>query len=237
MLVPLTRQTFEELIPAVATGAQYQYIWGKPSNFLKRLLISVVTVLCLILIYKLAWQDGEQIVLMFGLIAGLYWLWSPVLFASVRNLQCRKYKYSGFWQGRVLDVYITEEVVTQEETVNKKGELVIVDNLERMINVEVGDKTGFTTQIKAPINRSHQEIAPGQVALMIVMSNQEDLSIIAKASDIYIPSRNIWVSDYPYLRRDVFIEVSNQLKRRKEKRGRDGGEERRSERMRSRVDY
>jgi hypothetical protein len=237
MLVPLTRSTFEELIPAVATSAQYQYIWGKPSNFLKRLLISVVTVLGLILIYKLAWQDGEQIVLMFGLIAGLYWLWGPVLFASLRNLQCRKYKYSGFWQGRVLDVYITEEVMTQEETVNQKGELVIVDNLERMINVEVGDKTGFTTEIKARINRNHQEIEPGQVALMIVMSNEEDLSRIGKTSDIYIPSRNIWVSDYPYLRRDVFIEVSNQLKRRKEKRGREPGEEKRSERMRSRVDY
>ncbi|OCQ95010.1 phosphate ABC transporter permease [Oscillatoriales cyanobacterium USR001] len=237
MLVPLTRQTFEELIPAVATGAQYKYAWGKPSDFLKRLLISVVIVLLLILVYKLAWEDGGQVVLILGLVAGLYWLWGPVLSASLRNIQCRKYKYSGFWQGRVLDVYITEDVITQEETVNKKGELVIVDNLERMINVEVGDKTGFTTQLKAPINRSHQEIVPGQVALMIVMSNEEDLSRIAKASDIYIPSRNIWVSDYPYLRRDVFIEVSNQLKRKRGKKGVDGGEERRSERMRSRVDY
>ncbi|MDB9515006.1 phosphate ABC transporter permease [Kamptonema animale CS-326] len=237
MLVPLTRQTFEELIPAVATAAQYKYAWGKPSDFLKRLLISVVSVLFMLLVYKLAWEDGGAVVLIFGLIAGLYWLWGPVLSASLRNLQCRKYKYCGFWQGRVLDVYITEEVSSQEETVNSKGQLVIVDNLERMINVEVGDKTEFTTKIKTLINRTHQEIAPGQVALMLVMSNEEDLSRISKVSDIYIPSRNIWVSDYPYLRRDVFVEVSRQLKKRKDQRGRDESEERGGERMRSRLDY
>ncbi|TAF39000.1 MAG: phosphate ABC transporter permease, partial [Oscillatoriales cyanobacterium] len=32
MLIPLTRETFQELIPAVATGAQYKYFWGKPPD-------------------------------------------------------------------------------------------------------------------------------------------------------------------------------------------------------------
>jgi hypothetical protein len=34
---------------------------------------------------------------------------------------------------------------------------------------------------------------------------------IAKVSDIYLPDYNLWVSDYPYLRRDIFLEISRKL--------------------------
>jgi hypothetical protein len=234
MLIPLTRETFQELIPAVATGAQYKYFWGKPPDFLRRMLISAVIVVLLVVIYNFAGSDVGPLVLITGLIAGLYWLWGPILWASLRNAECRKYKYCGFWQGRVLDIYITDEVTSQEETVNQKGQLVIVDNLEPRINLEVGDKTGFTTTLKAPLQKSHQGIVPGQAALMLIMSNQEDLGRIAKVSDIYIPSRDVWVSDYPYLRKDVFVEMSEQIKKgRKKDRDRDN----RSTKRRSPADY
>ncbi|TAG90881.1 MAG: phosphate ABC transporter permease [Oscillatoriales cyanobacterium] len=217
MLIPLTRQTFQELIPAVATGTQYKYTWGKPPDFLRRMLISAVAVVFLVIIYNFAGSDVGPLVLITGLIAGLYWMWAPILWASLKNAECRKYKYCGFWQGRVLDIYITDEVTSQEETVNQKGQLVIVDNLEPRINLEVGDKTGFTTILKAPLQKNHQGIVRGQAALMLIMSNQEDLGRIAKVSDIYIPSREVWVSDYPYLRKDLFIEMSQQIKKGRDK--------------------
>ncbi|MFM6267676.1 MAG: phosphate ABC transporter permease, partial [Dolichospermum sp.] len=55
-----------------------------------------------------------------------------------------------------------------------------------------------------------------------------DLSTIEEFSDIYIPSRDLWVSDYPYLRRDFFNEVSMRLRANQERRprrrsGRQGG--------------
>lgn len=212
MLVPLTRQKFEQLIPRIATSDQYKYYWGKFPDFLKRLLISVVSVV-VIWILRLILGEGSSILLFpIGAIAGLYWLWGPVLWASLRNTEYRKYPYSGFLRGRVLDVYITEELIGTEETVNNKGDLVIVENRERRVNVEVGDETGFTTQIQAPLRRNHQDIVPNQIAEMVVLSPQSDLSSIAKVTDIFIPSRNIWVSDYPYLQKNVFIEVSRRLR-------------------------
>ena len=118
-----------------------------------------------------------------------------------------------------MDVYLTEEVVAQEEKVNKKGELIIVENLEQRINLELGDKTGFTVEMQAPLSRYHQGIYKNQVAVMLVMSYQQDLEKIAKYSDVYLPIVNLWVSDYPYLRRDMFVEVINQVRssRRKNK--------------------
>jgi len=212
MLVPLTRQKFEEIIPRIATGAQYRYYWGKFPDLLKRLLISVVAV---IVVWLLALFLGDELnILLFsaGLVGGFYWLWGPILWASLRNREYRRYQYSGFVRGRVVDVFITEELIGTEETVNGKGELVIVENRERRINMEIGDETGFTFELQVPLRRAHQAIAPNQLAEMVVLSNQADLSRIAKVTDVYIPSRNLWVSDYPYLQRDVFIEVSRRIR-------------------------
>jgi hypothetical protein len=212
MLVPLTRQTFEQLIPIVATSDQYTYYWGKLYDVLKRALISVVSVLTIVLINVFVHDDGDPLFLLIGITSGLYWLWGPIFSASFRNRELRRYPYSGLWQGRVLDIYITEEVVGQEEKVNQKGELMIVDNLEQRINLEVGDKTGFKFEIQVPLRRHHQGIFRGQVAVMLVMSYQKDLEGIAKCSDIYLPTANLWVSDYPYLRRDALIEVINEVR-------------------------
>jgi hypothetical protein len=212
MLVPLTRETFHQLIPLIATGPQYKYYWGKFPDFLQRLLISVVAAAVVLIVKVIFRLDFGPVVFLLGLIGALYWLWGPVYWASSRNAQCRRYKYSGFFRGRVLDWWITDELVGKQETVDSKGDLVIVENREKRINLEVGDETGFTAHIKAPLQLEHKVITRGQVAEMVVMSNRPDLSRIEQISDIYLPRREVWVSDYPYLRRDLFPEVSRRLR-------------------------
>lgn len=212
MLVPLTRQKLEQLIPLIATGPQYKYYWGKFSNFLQRLLISVVAIVAILLIRTVFGLDFGAIVFLVGVFAALFWLWYPVFQASLRNAKCRRYKYGGFFRGRILDWWITDKLIGKQETVNNKGELVIVENREKRINIEVGDDTGFSIELEAPLRPVHKAIARGQIAEMIVLSNRADLGSIEEFSDVYIPSRDIWVSDYPYLRRDFFNEVSDRLR-------------------------
>ncbi len=211
MLVPITRQKFEQLVPILATGPQYAYFWGKFPDLLKRLLLSVIAVVGVLLISSFfgEWFAGLRLVLC--IIAGLYWLWSPVYWATMRNMEMRRYPYSGFWRGRVVDVYVTEELIGKEETVNNRGELVIVENRERRLNVEVEDETGFGTRLQVPLRRIHKGIAAGQEAEMLVLSYQPDLRNIVQTTDIYIPSLNRFVSDYPYLQPESFAQVSQKL--------------------------
>ncbi len=218
MLVPLTRQKFEQLIPFIATADQYKYYWGKASSFLQRLLISVVAVAVVLLVKVLFGLDFGPILFLLGLIGAFYWLWGPVFLASMRNVKCRRYKYGGFFRGRVLDFWITEELIGKQETVNNKGDLVIVENREKRINLEVGDNSGFMAEFQAPLRVAYKAIAPGQIVEMLVMSNTSDLSRIEEITDIYIPSRDLWVSDYPLLRRDFFTEVSSRLREDKDDR-------------------
>ncbi|MEB3179728.1 MAG: phosphate ABC transporter permease [Nostocaceae cyanobacterium] len=220
MLVPLKRERFEQLIPLIATGLQYKYYWGKFPDFLQRLLFSVVSVVVVLLLRGLVGEGLGPVLFAIGLVAALYWLWGPVFWASRRNIECRRYKYSGFWRGRVLDVYVTDELIGKEETVNNKGDLVIVENRERRINLEVGDETGFTAQLQAPLRVTHKVITRGQIAEMVVMSTRADLSKIDKISDIYIPKHDLWVNDYPYLRRDFFIDTSRRLREQQQERPR-----------------
>lgn len=210
-LIPLTRETFETLIPLVATGAQYAYYWGRLPDLLRRVLISVVGVFA-VLIFRVIVGDGFEIFeLLSGITVGLYWLWGPVLWASLKNRQYRCYAYTGFWQGQVLDVYVTNEVISKEETVNKIGDLVIVENRERCLNLEIGDETGYSTLLKVPLKRNHQSILRGDMAQMLVLSDRRDLGRINKTTDVYIPNNNVWVSDYPFLQREAFIEVGRGL--------------------------
>jgi hypothetical protein len=220
MLVPLTRQKFNQLIPLIATGPQYKYYWGKFPDFLQRLLISVVIAAVYVLVRLFAMPGFGPILFVLGVIGAFYWLWGPVFWASMRNAKCRRYKYSGFFRGRILDWWITDELIGKQETVDNKGDLVIVENREKRINLEVGDETGFTAQLRAPLRVEHKVIARGQKVEMVVMSNRPDLSKIEEITDIYIPSRNLWVSDYPYLRRDYFPEVSRRLRDRSSERPR-----------------
>ncbi|UKO97716.1 phosphate ABC transporter permease [Nostoc sp. UHCC 0870] len=217
MLVPLTRQKFEQLIPLIATGPQYKYYWGKFANFLQRLLISVV-VLVVILLVRGVFKLDFFFIFFLGVMGALFWMWYPAFQASIRNIKYRRYKYSGFFRGRILDWWITEKLIGKQETVNSKGELVIVENREKRINIEVGDDTGFSVELEAPLRPFHKEITRGQIAEMIVMSNRPDLSSIEDYSDVYVPSRNIWVGDYPYIRREFFDEVSDRLREKRQPR-------------------
>ncbi|NBO32167.1 MAG: phosphate ABC transporter permease [Cyanobacteria bacterium WB6_1B_304] len=213
MLIPLTRNTFDELVPPLATGVQYIYCWGKFSDFLKRLLISVILVAVFWGLNVLIGEDFNLLFFCGGLASGFYWLWIPIYGASLRNIKHRRYRYCGFWQGKVLDVFLTDEVIGKEETVNSRGDLVIVENRERRLNMEVGDDSGFSTQIQVPLRREHKSVRTGQTIEMVLFSFQSDLQKIVQVSDAYIPSQNLWISDYPYLRRDAFIEVSRKLQK------------------------
>ncbi len=215
MLVPLTRAKFEQLIPVIATGPQYRWAWGRPRDWVQKLLISVVG-LVLLLLLSLAFEGFAQgLDLFFSIVVGLYWLWGPVYWASVKNARYRRYKYGGFWRGRILDIFISDDLIEEIESFNQRGELTIVENRERRINLEIGDETGFRTVVQAPLQRVHKLLASGQGVEGVVFSNQPDLSRIERFSDLYIPSQDLWVGEYPILQRDVLREVSANLRPRR----------------------
>jgi hypothetical protein len=227
MLTPITEDVFKQLIPAVATAQQYRYYWGKFQDVLSRVLISIVGALLGLVLRAVLPANFWFEILEFSvaIIAGLYWLWGPAYQAGRRNAEYRRYPYSGFWQGEVSDVYITEDLVSTGERVNSQGELVVVENRERRLNLELADEAGYLGKVKVPLVRDHRVIRPGDRAQL--MSNRPDLDPILELSDVYMADYGLWVSDYPYLNREVFAGVSQQLGRRTSGPGEAGSKRRR----------
>ena len=129
----------------------------------------------------------------------------------MRNNSYRRFPYAGFWRGRVLDVYITEEIVREDQQADRFGRLEIIENREKRINIEVGDREGFRVTVQAPVKRIYKPIARGQVAELLLLSKQPDLERIDKFTDLYLPQFDLWVGEYPYLRRDIFKDISAEL--------------------------
>lgn len=225
MLVPITKEKLKQLIPVVATGNQYLYTWGKLQDFLRRLIFSIVGIV--VISFPLSFiGHGAQLVT--GLMSGFYWLWGPAVIATFRNRAYRRYPYAGFWQGQVLDVFVSEELIGKEENVDQRGQLVIIENRERCLNLEVGDKTGFFTPVRSRLRRQHRVIRPGDVAQMILFSRQPDLSEVDRVSDVYLPQHQLWVGDYPCLQRDVFEQIRQSLRRKRSPKRRSAPPSRRS---------
>jgi hypothetical protein len=217
MITPLKRQKFDELIPAVPTADQYQYYWGTSQDVFRRILISVALLVVFSLFYNRTQENSPNSfsgLLMFvcaGL-GGLYWMLGPVISAMRRNVKLRKYSYVGFWQAKVLDVYLSEEVRSKQESINDRGRLEVIHNTESFFNLELGDRAGFVTTLRVPMQRQYNRIQLKQTVCMLLLSNDPNFNRISKiTSDAYIPQLNLWISDYPYLRRDVFVELTRYM--------------------------
>jgi hypothetical protein len=211
MLIPLKPEAINDLIPAIATGRQYLYYWANWQIFLKNLFISLVGVLVFWLLGGIFGKGAEGLSLILRVIAGLYWLWSPIYWASVNNSKLRRYNYSGYWRGRVLDIYLTEELINEESAIDKLGRLIIVENRQKKINLEVGDKSGFRATISSPLQRIYKAIKPGDVVEALLLSNDPDLMRVSQITDIFIPRHKLWLGEYPYLRRDLFLDIRREL--------------------------
>ena len=211
MLIPLKKEAIDDLIPTIATGSQYAHYWANFSTLLKNLFISLVGILVFWIVGSLFGKAGDGLSLIFRVIAGLYWLWSPIYWASMRNAKYRRYNYIGFWRGKILDVYLSEELIKEESAIDRLGRAIIVENRRRLFNIEIGDKSGFRTVITTPRKKSHKAINRGLAVEGLLLSNDPDFMRIGQITDVYVPRHKLWLGDYPYTRRDVFTQIRKEL--------------------------
>ncbi|MFM7888216.1 MAG: hypothetical protein ACKPCM_16340 [Pseudanabaena sp.] len=223
MITPLKRKNFDELIPAVPTYEQYQYYSGNGQNVFRRVAISIASVIIFTILYNRVNENSPNsfaavAMFVFAALGGLYWMLEPVVLASIRNAKLRRFAYCGFWQAEVLDVYISQEVLAKEEKVDSRGRMDVSYDAESFLNIELGDETDFVTTLRLPMRRELKRIQPEQTVYMLLFSNDRRFGRVSRqTSDAYIPQYNLWVGDYPYLRRDAFIDLTRYMVKRSQR--------------------
>ncbi|MFN9545758.1 MAG: hypothetical protein ACK6AD_01610 [Cyanobacteriota bacterium] len=209
MLIPLKPGELYRLIPAVATGPQFQACSGDPRKLLQRVLISVIGgVITLLISQTLAFNSRfSSLWLVAGMILLLYLLWGPIVEAGRRNAVLRRYPAAAIFEGRVANVFNREVVENKREQADRSGRLELVENRRTWLCLELEDEDGYLGQLRFPMEKKHQAIRAGMVVRCLVLSERPDFSRIGAISDGWLPQLKLWVGEYPYLLRPAFEDL------------------------------
>jgi hypothetical protein len=209
MLIPLKSGELYRLIPAVATGPQFQACSGDPRKLLQRVLISVIGgVLTLLISQTLAFNSRfSSLWLVAGVVLILYLLWGPIVEAGRRNAVLRRYPAAAIFEGEVANLFQREVVENKREQADRSGRLELVENRRTWLCLELEDEEGYLGQLRFPMEKKHQAIRPGMVVRCLVLSERADFSRIGAISDGWLPQLKLWVGEYPYLLRPAFEDL------------------------------
>ena len=209
MLIPLRPGELPRLIPAVATGPQFNACTGNPRKVLQRVLISVIGAVITLLISQTLLFSSQfgPVFLVVGVVFALYLLWGPILEAGQKNATLRRYPAAALFEGEVADLYTREIVEERREQANKDGRLELVENRRTWLTLELEDEEGYLGKVRFPFEKKHQQIRRGMVVRVLVLSERKDFSRIGALSDAWLPQLKLWVGEYPYLLRPAFEEL------------------------------
>ena len=208
MLIPLKPGELQRLIPAVATGPQFNACSGDPRKILQRVLISVIGgVLALLVAQSQFSYRFGPVWLVVGFVFLLYILWGPILEAGQRNATLRRYPAGAIFEGVVADLFTRERIEQRKEQADKAGRLELVENRRTWLCLELEDDEGYLGQVRFPMDKKHKLIRRGMVIRCLVLSERPDFSRVGALSDAWIPALKLWVGEYPYLLRPAFEEL------------------------------
>jgi hypothetical protein len=209
MLLPLRPGELLRLIPAVATGPQFNACTGNPRKVLQRVLISVIGAVIALLISQTLLFSSQfgPVFLVVGFVFALYLLWGPILEAGQKNATLRRYPAAALFEGQIADLYTREIVEERREQANNDGRLELVENRRTWLTLELEDEEGYLGKVRFPFEKKHQQIRAGMVVRVLVLSERKDFSQVGAISDAWLPQLKLWVGEYPFLLRPAFEEL------------------------------
>ena len=209
MLLPLRPGELPRLIPAVATGPQFNACTGNPRKVLQRVLISVIGAVIALLISQTLLFSSQfgPVFLVVGFVFALYLLWGPILEAGQKNSTLRRYPAAALFEGQIADLYTREIVEERREQANNDGRLELVENRRTWLTLELEDEEGYLGKVRFPFEKKHQQIRAGMVVRVLVLSERKDFAQVGAISDAWLPQLKLWVGEYPFLLRPAFEEL------------------------------
>jgi len=141
MLFPIKQNEINKLIPAVATGNQFNSALGNPQKVFQRIMISAIGgVITLLISQSQVTSQFYSLWLVLGVVFLLYILWGPILEASRKNSKFKSYPYSALVDGYIADVYVEDRVENQQEQANNEGKLELVEKRRSWVVVNIEDE-------------------------------------------------------------------------------------------------
>lgn len=204
----LTSDELDRALPVVPFSQQATYFSGSATENIQRWGASLAATVVLSKIALIA--------------AGtLTWpLWWPWALAAKRNFGLRKSSGNGgLWRTQILDINISGRPKPKfgsdgggDEGSAPKAKRSFFTTM-RSTTLLIGDPGGAQTELVLPYDARHDRLMPGQPAEMIVLSSAPTFESFKAVPEVYLPFASLWVSEYPHVARNEFLELSLQIER------------------------
>ena len=212
MLIKLRRGEHQKLIPAVATGNQFKATLGNPRKILQRIMVSSIGgVIALLISQSQVASQFYSFWLIIGFVFLLYILWGPIVEAGNRNARLRKFNFAALFQGYISNIYTEEKIEDRHEQASRSGELELIEKRRTWMCCEIEDEEGYLGKISFPMDKDHQILRSGLEIICLVLTNSQSLDGKINLSDAWVPSKRLWLGEYPYLLRPAFEEICVKL--------------------------
>ena len=192
------------MLPVVPFSAQATYFNGGAAQAVQRWGSSLALTVLLSKIAVLA--------------AGtLTWpLWWPWAQAASKNYSLRKQRgYAGLWRTEILEIELRGRPRPQfggGGGDDKKSSSARFSTM-RTTRIVLGDPDGAQTEFVLPQDARYDLVQPGQPAELIVLSDSPSFESFKAVKDVYLPDCGLWLSEYPFLDRTAFLELSLDIER------------------------
>ena len=198
-LTPISRAVMKKVVPRQVSLDQYGSYWGtSPIERVQRIFESVI------IAYGgawLAWFCSFMIGPLLSAIVGVglifNWVYTPWLNAKKRNVKiwpkAKNLSY-GLYSGRI-------ESLTKLR--RRRGKM-IGDVSQEYLQMVVRDEFGRQLEIITQWQEAYSELRPQMKCECILASPKKDFSTLFTITEVWVPSCDCWVGDYPYLNRDAF---------------------------------
>jgi hypothetical protein len=214
MLLELTPEECESVIPLVPTRIQYAAYWSDALNSVGRIITAILVGVALLVLSR-AFGEGSflgAVSFLAGFLSLLYpFLWGPLYTISRRQMAFREIPYGGLFFGQVLSTRRYEVVVEERKKLDEDGELYIEEVRERQFEMEIGDETGVTYRVRARDDPRYRRIVKKQSVLALVKAYSRDLRRRPTLSEVYVVKLGEWVGDVSYLDREAFLQLADEL--------------------------
>ena len=203
-IVILSPDELDRVLPILPFAAQANFFTGGAAQAIQR------------------WAASLALTLLFSKAAllaatSLTWpLWWPWARAANKNYGIRsKIEYGGIWRTTVLSI----EKGNRPRPQFKGGGMDDDDdsiprfNAMRSCRILVGEEDGAQIELILPHDARFDLLQSGQPAEVVVLSNSTSFDDIKAVRDVYLPESALWLSEYPYIDRSEFLEISLEIER------------------------
>lgn len=202
-IVILSPDELDRVLPVLPFAAQATFFTGGAAQAVQR------------------WAASLALTVLFSKAAilaatSLTWpLWWPWARAAKKNYGIRsKIEYGGIWRTAVLDIEKGNRPRPQfgRETWEGNDGMPKFSAI-RSCRIVIGEEDGAQIELLLPQDARFEVIQPGQPAEVVVLSNSSSFDDIKAVKDVYLPETGLWLSEYPYIDRAEFLEISLDIER------------------------